>query len=204
MRVTKFPQSCLLLEKGGESIVIDPGSITMARHSADEFGDVAAVLYTHSHHDHFDAATAETFLERGIPLYGNSDVCTQHDSINEIGDARSFAVGSFEIEPHDLPHVPMVDGSPGPPNTGFMIDDLLFHPGDGITIGSVHVPVLALPIAGPSISFRDAYAFAVEVSASKVIPMHFDHFIADPEMFAKYCDVAEVIVLAPSESQEIE
>jgi L-ascorbate metabolism protein UlaG (beta-lactamase superfamily) len=204
MRVTKFPQSCLLLEKAGGRIVIDPGSITMARHDLDEFGDIQAVLYTHRHHDHFDEHYVDALLERGVALYGNADLCSLVDPMNEVKDGQSLEVASFRIEPRDLPHVPMVNGSAGPPNTGFFVDGRLFHPGDGIELEGLRARVLALPIAGPSISFRDAYVFTERTRADIVVPIHYDFFIAEPETFAKYCDIAEVVALKPGASYEFE
>lgn len=203
MRLTKFPQSCLVLEKDGARIAIDPGSVTMDRHSLADLGELHAVLYTHRHHDHFDERHVDALLERGVALYGNSDVCELVEDMTVMRDGQVQEVAGFRIEPRDLPHVPMVNGAAGPPNTGFLVDGELFHPGDGIELAQLQARLLALPIAGPSISFRDAYVFAEQVGASVVVPIHHDVFIADPVMFAKYCDVAEVVVLGPGESAEL-
>lgn len=203
MRLTKFPQSCLVLEKDGARIAIDPGSVTMDRHSLADLGELDAVLYTHRHHDHFDERAVDTLLQRGVALYGNSDVCGLVDDMTVMCDGQAQDVAGFQIEPRDLPHVPMVNGAAGPPNTGFLVDNELFHPGDGIELAQLQTRILALPIAGPSISFRNAYVFAEQVGAAVVVPIHHDVFIADPAMFAKYCDVAEVLVLGPGESTEL-
>lgn len=204
MRVTKYPQSCLVLEKGDGRIVIDPGTVAMDRHDLDEFGDVQAVLYTHRHYDHFDERYVEPLLERGVALYGNADMCSLVEAMHEVSDGQSLEVAGFHVEARDLPHVPMVDGSAGPPNTGFLVDGRLFHPGDGIELEGLRAQALALPITGPSISFRDAYVFTERTGADVVVPIHYDVFIADPEMFAKYCDIAEVVTLKPGESYELE
>jgi L-ascorbate metabolism protein UlaG (beta-lactamase superfamily) len=112
-------------------------------------------------------------------------------------------IAGFEVLPRDLPHVVMIDGSPGPPNTGFILDGALFHPGDGIAIDGLRVDALALPIAGPSLRFRDAYRFVEQLGARRAVPMHYDLFIADPKLFASRCDIAEVIVLGPGESTDV-
>jgi L-ascorbate metabolism protein UlaG (beta-lactamase superfamily) len=203
VNVTKYPQSCLLLEKDDGRIIIDPGSIAMDRYDIREFGELDAVLYTHRHHDHYDERIVKALLDGGVALYGNADVCALVPEMQEVRHAEPLGVAGFAIEPVDLPHVPMVDGSPGPPNTGFIIDGAFFHPGDGIELEDRTASVVALPIAGPSISFRDAYAFAQRLRAETVIPMHYDHFIADPAMFARYCDIADVVVLGPGESRAL-
>jgi L-ascorbate metabolism protein UlaG (beta-lactamase superfamily) len=203
MKVTKFAQSCLVLEKDGGRIAIDPGSITMDHHSLDELGHLDAVLYTHRHHDHFDERCVDALHDRGVRLYGNADVCSLVEGMTELRDDEVQEVAGFRVHPRDLPHVPMVDGAPGPPNTGFLVDGELFHPGDGMDLADLRARLLALPIAGPSISFRDAHVFAERVGASVVVPMHYDFFVADPALFARYCDVAEVVVLGAGETAEL-
>ena len=204
MKVTRYTQSCMVLEKGKSRLLIDPGTLAMNDYSLDDFGEFQAVLYTHRHADHFDESQIGPLLERGVDLYGNADVCAAiGDAGKEVRDGEDLQLGDFEITPRDLPHFPMVDGSDGPPNTGFIFDNRLFHPGDGIAIDGVTVELLALPIAGPSISFRDAYVFTQQVKAETVVPIHYDFFVADPELFAKYCDVAKVVTLGSGEAVEL-
>lgn len=204
MKLTRYPQSCMVLEKDSARLLIDPGTIATKAYSLDDFGDVQAVLYTHQHADHFDKKLVAPLLERGVQLYGNADVCSAiGEGATEVQPGQVFEVAGFKITPKDLPHFAMVDGSDGPPNTGFVIDDRFFHPGDGISIEGVRVELLALPIAGPSISFRDAYVFAQQVGAETVVPIHYDFFVADPELFANYCNVASVVTLAAGESVEL-
>jgi L-ascorbate metabolism protein UlaG (beta-lactamase superfamily) len=203
VHVTKYLQSCLVLDKDGSRIAVDPGFQTLERHSIAELGRLDAVLYTHRHHDHFDERSVDALRAAGVELYGNADVCTLVPGMTELRDGEAREVAGFRVEPRDLPHVPMVNGEAGPPNTGLLFDEQLFHPGDGMDIDALTARLLALPIAGPSISFRDAYAFARRTGAAVVVPMHYDFFVADPHQFARYCDVADVVVLAPGESAQL-
>ncbi len=202
MRLTKYPQSCLLLEKDGARLVIDPGNRAMDAYTLDDFGALEAVLYTHRHPDHFDERQVDELLERGVALYANADVCSLIGSGNaiELSEGRTVEIAGFRVAPRDLPHVPLVDGSAGPPNTGYIIDGLLFHPGDGIELQDLTIDALAVPIAGPSISFRDAYRFVESVDAKTALPIHYDTFIADPTRFADFCDIAEVLILNHGET----
>jgi L-ascorbate metabolism protein UlaG (beta-lactamase superfamily) len=204
MKVTKYPQSCLVLEKGSARILLDPGTVATNAYALEDFGDVGAVLYTHRHADHFDDQQVTPLLERGVRLYGNADVCSLIGSdATEVRDGEELEIAGFQVTPRDLPHCPMVDGSEGPPNTGFVFDGRLFHPGDGINLAGLSAELLALPIAGPSISFREAYAFVQQTGARTVVPIHYDVFLGDPETFAQSCDVAEVVVLRDGESAEL-
>ncbi len=206
MKVTKYPQSCLLLEKGGHRIVIDPGVFFTAKYGRQELGKVEAVLYTHQHPDHYDPALAKVLQAEGVPLYGNESVCKLIEAGCQLSSDGGFGIAGFEIIPHDLAHCVMADGSAGPQNTGYIVDGTLFHPGDGIEAQGLKVDNIALPIAGPSISLHEAFKFALSVGAKKIIPVHYDNvglFPGNPNGFAKVFDKAEVIVLADGESTEL-
>lgn len=206
MKVTKYPQSCLVVAKDdGGRLLVDPGNVALDAHDVADFGPIDAVLYTHRHPDHFDERGLEALLERGATVYGNADVraLAGEARVTEVRDGEPFEVAGFEVLPRDLAHAPMVDGAAGPPNTGFVFDGALFHPGDGIAIDGVRVDALAVPIAGPSISFRDAYLLCEQTGTRRALPIHYDVFLADPALFAAKCDIAEVVVLKPGESAEL-
>lgn len=205
MQITKYPQSCFVLDNGQGRVLLDAGNLALDAYSLDDFGHLDAVLYTHRHADHFDQRHVDAILDRGITIHANADVLevVGSDRGVEVRDEETFEVAGFEVIARDLPHVELVDGSAGPPNTGYVIDGTLFHPGDGIAIDGVSVDVLAVPIVGPSISFRDAYKFIQQVGASRAIPMHYDTFLADPDLFERFCDIAEVLVLGHGESAEL-
>jgi L-ascorbate metabolism protein UlaG (beta-lactamase superfamily) len=205
VRLIRFPQSCLVVEVAGARLAIDPGTFVTARFGLDDLGPLDAVLYTHRHADHLDVDLVDELRSAGVALYGNADV------VALLGDARCHlledgkpsTIAGVEVLPRDLPHVVMVDGSPGPPNTGFLLADTLFHPGDGMELTGLHAPVAAVPIAGPSISFRDAYRLVQRLGAQHVVPIHYDAFVADPAHFARVCDLAEVHVLADGAGVEL-
>jgi L-ascorbate metabolism protein UlaG (beta-lactamase superfamily) len=212
VRITRYPQSCLVVEVDGSRLLIDPGTLVSARYAVDDVGDVDAVLFTHRHADHLDPGWARELHDREVALFGNADVIealggsdpsVPSGAVTEVHAGERFTAAGVEVAPYDLPHVPMVDGSPGPPNTGFVVDGSLFHPGDGVEITGLTVPTVAAPICGPSISFRDAYRLVESVGADRVVPIHYQVFKADPEHFARVCDLAEVVVLDDGETAEL-
>jgi L-ascorbate metabolism protein UlaG (beta-lactamase superfamily) len=181
MKVTRYFQSCLLIEDGQARILIDPSGQEKHR----DFGRLDVVLYTHEHSDHFDAQMAENFVEQGIaPVYANASTAKQiKASKTVVKDGQEFSVGNVKIKALELPHCLMWDGSAGPQNTGYLIDGKLFHAGDGKELKGLSVNTIALPINGPDVSMMDAYAFAKQVSAKQVIPIHYDYLGGNPDVF---------------------
>src|SRR4030042_1473304 len=154
--------------------------------------------------------------------------------VNLTEPDKEFQIAGFNIRPIDIPHCQMlycteenktltaIDISrdkkcknhpnlnpkyvDGPPNTGFVINGVLFHPGDGIKLDTLKVENACIPINGPTINFDRAWKLATSLEAKKVIPMHYSHpsFRADPNEFAKSnSEGTEVVVLKDGESTEI-
>jgi L-ascorbate metabolism protein UlaG (beta-lactamase superfamily) len=207
MKITKYPQSCLLLEKDGQKIVIDPGVHFLNTHKASELYDVKAVLYTHEHADHYEPKIADELKTHNIPLYANQSAAKLiGKGCTVVNDGDTFKVAGFSVRAYELPHC-LTPTGPGPQNTGYVIDGALFHPGDGKELEGLEVPNLALPIAGPDISILDAINFADQLQAKVVIPMHFHSISLDPKAFAQYAEwgkrTFEVRILDDGESTEL-
>lgn len=205
MRVTKYPQSCVVIEGADGRVLIDPGDVTMDAYGLDDFGTVDAVLFTHRHADHFDPRAVDAIVERGVPIYANADVCglIDHAAPTAVSGGQAFQAAGFDIVAHDMPHVTMVNGAAGPPNTGFVFDGRLLHPGDSMQVDGLRVDALAVPIVGPSVSFRDAYVAVETTGCTVAIPIHYDKFLANPRQFAHFCDIAAVVVLDNGASTEV-
>jgi L-ascorbate metabolism protein UlaG (beta-lactamase superfamily) len=205
MRLTKYPQSCVLIEHDdGGRLLIDPGNVAMDAHTFDDFGAVDAVLFTHVHPDHFDPRAVAAILDRGLPIHANADVCGRIEGpATTVGAGHRFTAAGVDVVAHDMPHVVMVDGSAGPPNTGFVLDGRLLHPGDSLRVDGLAVDAIAVPIVGPSVSFRDSYVAVEQTGASTAVPIHYDTFLADPQQFRRFCDIASVVVLGDGESADV-
>jgi L-ascorbate metabolism protein UlaG (beta-lactamase superfamily) len=204
VRITKYPQSCLLVETGAARLLIDPGTFVTAVYDAAEFGEVDAVLYTHRHADHFDASLLDPLAEAGARFVGNADVASliERHEVTVLDDRDTTTIAGVSVQAFDIPHCVMVDGSPGPPNLGFVVEGALLHPGDGLD-APAEVEIVAAPIAGPSVSMHDAYRLVAAAGASQVIPIHYDAFIAKPEQFAEKCAIGTVHVLADGASVDL-
>ena len=208
MKITRFPQSCLLVQKDGHSIVIDPGYHFLESHSIDELKGVDAVLFTHQHRDHYDESIANELKQAGKPIYCNDATSALvGENCTTVHDAETFTISGFSITARELPHMLLPDGAEGPQNTGYVIDGIVFHPGDGKDIDNLSIDTLALPITGPDISPKEAFDFAKKLQAKKVIPIHYDGLGANAHYYKKYAEGCsmpfEMIVLGDGESVDI-
>ena len=210
MNITKYPQSCIVIENGSERLIIDPGSLVNPKFTTESLLPVDAILITHEHQDHADPVLIQNLLKnKKIPVIANdSTQIVLGDIVSRVvKDNETFEIGSFKITCRELPHVDLVDGSKGPKNTGYVINDILFHPGDGIEISDLSVPVAAVPVAGPDISPKDIFMFIKEIGAHTVIPIHNDYFMSDPVMYEKIFNdkglEAKFIVLENGQSCEL-
>jgi L-ascorbate metabolism protein UlaG (beta-lactamase superfamily) len=181
MKVTRYFQSCLLIEDGDTRILIDPSGQEASR--VGEFGKLDAVLYTHEHSDHFDPELAKKFVEEAVaPVYANASTAKLIEaSKTVVENNQEFKVGGMAIKAIELPHCLFPDGSEGPQNTGYLINAKFFDPGDGKELDGLSVDALALPINGPDISLKDAYDFAMQVQAKQVVPVHYDYLGGNPD-----------------------
>ncbi len=209
MRVKKYPQSHLTISDGTSKIAIDPGNLTFTQgFKPEEFVDCQAFLITHQHADHMDPENIKAAVG-GKPVFGNQDVVNKLSEFNVsatvITNGQEFEAGGFKVKAVDLPHCKMQDGTEGPPNTGFIINGVLFHPGDGdVAPEGMTSEDLALPIAGPTITLDGALKFAEDVQAKVVIPIHYDYFKNDPEEFKKMAEPEGIEVRVLSAGQETE
>jgi len=118
--LAKFPQSCLVIEKGGIWLASDPDSI------------------------------ADALLDAGVRLHGNADVRALLENLNEVLNGELVEVRGQEMLPDELPHVPMANGLQGPPNIGCLIAGVPFHLGDGAEQLGLETLLLVEPNAGPT------------------------------------------------------
>jgi len=202
MKITRYFQSCLLVEENGVRILFDPSGHEAV--DSDKFGRLDAVVYTHEHGDHFDADLAAKLAGQGTAVYANASTAAQISTKpNVVSDGQEFAVGSVKIKAIELPHCLMWHGEPGPQNTGYLVNDRLFNPGDGVQPRGVTAELLALPITGPDISLKDAIDFAHQLESKTVIPVHYDYIGTKPEVFAHVAKGLEVKIIANGETLEI-
>jgi L-ascorbate metabolism protein UlaG (beta-lactamase superfamily) len=189
MKVKKFPQSHLEISKDGKRIVIDPGMMTFAAGGKPEdHAGADAYLFTHNHPDHLDPKTVKEIVGNQ-PAFGNKEVVETLKGLGvpnvvEVKEGDIFSVAGFEIRSIHMKHCKMTQGMPFAQNTGYLIDNEFFDPGDSIeTENEFKVDKIALPIVGLSYGPDQALEDAKRLGVKVVIPTHYDYIKADPEEF---------------------
>jgi L-ascorbate metabolism protein UlaG (beta-lactamase superfamily) len=169
MQLTKLGHACVRLEKDGARLVIDPGVWS----GPDALAGASAVLVTHEHVDHLDAAAVQAALAAapGLELWANASVAAQFADfggrVHTVDHGDVFTAAGFDVHVYGSEHAQIMPGIPVIANTGFAVDGAVFHPGDSFTVPEDHVPTLLLPASAPWLKFAETAAYAREVAPSR-------------------------------------
>jgi L-ascorbate metabolism protein UlaG (beta-lactamase superfamily) len=175
MLLTKLGHSCVRLEKdGGGRLVIDPGIWS----GSDLLAGAQAVLVTHEHPDHVDAAAVRAALtaDAGLELWANASVTAQFADfggrVHEVAHGDVFTAAGFDVHVYGQEHAQILPGIPPIPNTGFAVDATVFHPGDSFTVPQDKMPTLLLPVSAPWMKISEAAAYAAAVGPERGYAIH--------------------------------
>jgi len=175
MKITKYGHCCLLVEEGGIKILTDPGSFSKGH---TELTGIDVLLITHEHEDHFHADAVEEILKNNpnIVVITNNGVGKQLDAkgikYQVVGDGQSAEVKGVKITGHGTRHAEIWKEMGQVENTGYIIAEKFYLPGDSFHNPGVAVEILALPTAGPWLNFPDAIKFAIEMKPKVAFPVH--------------------------------
>ena len=78
MKVTKYPQSCLMVETNNKKILIDAGGLKYQDKFLDCWKNVDLVLITHKHGDHIKV---DVLKELNKPIYSTQEVQNTYSEI---------------------------------------------------------------------------------------------------------------------------
>lgn len=218
MKITKFPQSCLLIETKGKKLLIDPGSLKYDVKYLEKWKEADAIFITHKHPDHFNKEVIEK-LEENIPIYATKEVQNAYPNIKMITvkERDKLEIGEITIEVVEAIHGyhPMLKGEKEiHENVGYIIDDgenRLYDTSDTICFKNEYkADILCVPVTGYGVTMSafEAALYAKEVGASIVFPIHMDNPAFPPnfdfiqEMFAK--QEVEYEILENEETIEVE
>src|ERR1700722_20185296 len=105
MKVTKYPQSCLIVEHNGKRILIDPGSFVAEKYKPEDIGQVDAILITHEHPDHVDVGMIRSLARTmNIDIVANVSAAKILNNLATkiVKDGETFSVaGGIQVSAHE-------------------------------------------------------------------------------------------------------
>jgi len=173
MKLTKYEHACVVLEEQGKKLVIDPGGFTK------DFGDtsdIVAVVITHVHGDHLSTEHLQKIIAANpeVKVFTTPEVATDlsdsHVSIVKAGDEQS--VGPFTFRFYGELHQSIHPEWPQNQNTGVMVNDKFYYPGDSFTMPDRKVELLAVPAGAPWLKTGESLDFIKAVQPSQFFRTH--------------------------------
>lgn len=196
MRITKYNQSCLLVETKEKRILIDPGSIEYKKEFLEkEWIKIDVILITHRHVDHcFEEVIKEIAQRDNAKIYTSKEVEENMRFVNSniVKAEDSFYISKdIKVEVTKAIHgflMPMkYNNAEIKENIGFIIDDgekRLYTTSDTIGFNqNYQCDILCMPFNGNGLTFgiTDGIAFAKDMKPDLVIPIHMQHVLYNPK-----------------------
>lgn len=187
MKIRKIGHCCLVIEVGGKRIMTDPGGWTTGQI---EERNIDLVLITHGHGDHLHVESLKTVLENNPNckvvtntavknILAKENIWNQDEENikffvledGEVGDELQKVLG-VNIFAKTCEHADIYDGIVPVQNTGYLLADRMFYPGDAYLEIDRPVEILALPVAGPWAKIREVIEYAKKVNSKIAFPVH--------------------------------
>lgn len=175
MDITKIGHCCFLIEEGGKRILTDPGAWTTAQN---ELTGIDIVVITHEHADHFHIDSLKIVLQNNLQavIVTNSRVAEllkeQGISSTVIEDSQQDAIQGIPFTGIGTSHAIIYPSIPPVMNTGYLIGNRFFLPGDAFVQPSTDVEILGMPMAGPWMKLAESIDWAKAIKPKVCIPIH--------------------------------
>ena len=172
MEITKYAHACFVVTKDGESIVIDPGELSLDFVVPER---VAGIVVTHMHGDHWSADRLTCMP--GAPIFAPEDAAKAMAefglNVDVVKPNDTRMAGSFTLSFTGGEHAFIHPDTPMCQNVGVLIDDgEVYYPGDSFAEPSVPVKTLALPIAAPWMKTSEGMDFLMKLKPERAFPTH--------------------------------
>ncbi len=206
MKITKYGQSCVLIETKGRRILIDPGDYEFKESFLEkDWINIDAILITHMHGDHCHDPAIRTIMKNPkTKLYGSKETASKHSDLSfqivKVGDILNIEGIKVEVVNAVHGYNPILTKFNAIVNggVGYIVDDgakrayatsdTIFFPND------YKCDVIFVPVNNHGLTFdpHTAVIYSKHVGAKLVIPVHYHSptFPADMELVKKEFDAA--------------
>ena len=173
MKITKYVQSCLLVETEGRAALFDPGMMSENALDVDTITRLDDIIITHVHGDHYTLPLVQKLVSKfpEVHITATSEVVALllAEGIS-ASDQSSTGITFF-----NAPHESVEPLFPSPEQIGVHYLDILSHPGDSHSFAETKA-ILALPITAPWGSTIKALNIVLDLKPSIVVPIHDWHW----------------------------
>lgn len=180
MELIKFGHACVALCEGDRRLVIDPGAFS----EPEALDGAAAVLITHEHVDHLEPERLRRAMDAdpALEVWTNRSVADQlagtGGRVHVVGAGDAFSAAGFDVHVHGELHAVIHPEIPRIPNVGFLVEGLVFHPGDALTVPDEPVATLLLPVHAPWSKVSEVIDYVRAVGADQAYAVH-DGLLSD-------------------------
>ena len=177
MKLIKHEHACVVMEKDGTSIVIDPGSFSIGAAEIIDGADV--VLLTHEHMDHVNGPAINAALagrpELRVlrrPRSATRSAAAHPEQFTAVAEGDALSLGSFAVTVHGDKHAVIHPDIPAVANVGYLVDGAVYHPGDAYFVPEAEVGVLLLATSGPWMKLGEAADYVRAVQPQQIVQIH--------------------------------
>lgn len=173
MKITKYGHACILFEKDGLRLLVDPGSFTELPNNLQE---VDFIIVTEEHYDHFNMDNLKKAASiKSARIYTTTSVAESLKesgmSVKAISGDQTIDLGSFRVEFSENDHATVYKKSPCR-SLAILIDDGVYYPSDTYVTIKKKIKVLALPTSGPWFKVSECIEFVNAIDSEIVLTTH--------------------------------
>ena len=176
MKIQKLGHCCLIIQEKELKILTDPGSFTIE--AIRTVTGIDAILITDEHGDHLHIDSVKTLLQNN-PSARILTQCSVQKILSDNGisselllHGQKTEIKGITLEGCGEKHAVMHSSIPQSENTGFIIADKFFYPGDALTDPKRQIEILALPVAGPWVKISESVDYALQLKPKFCFPVH--------------------------------
>lgn len=188
MRLTRFGQSCILIETNNKRILIDPGSLLYDQSLLKEsWINIDVLLVTHKHGDHCNVEAINEIVKNSkTKFYTSQEVADTYTQLSpqivKAGEVLNFDDIKVEVVKAVHGYIPMLKGGKEiKENIGYIIDDGVnraYLTSDTICFNNDYkADIVFVPVCNHGLVMGpfEAALFAQETGAKLVVPVHYDN-----------------------------
>jgi len=182
MKITKFVQSCILVEADDRVALFDPGVMSEQALDSYDFTQLDDIFITHDHPDHFSI----DYVKKLVAKFPNVQITSTNEVVQQLAEQgiTSSSDAPNSVVFFDSPHEHVGPLGSQPEEIGIHYLDVLTHPGDSHSFTETKA-ILALPITAPWGSNVRAIELAIELKPKYILPIHDWHW-RDEARIASY------------------